>query len=241
MMRLQTIIAIAAVFVAGGSAQTRRSVQPPPGNAANAWMKVAAELPTAPDSLPAALRYQRDLLFDRQFGGPVLTPQNAQRAAVFEDHLGEGPEIPDVPDRAVLIATFTDHGSRLTASGRAAYTEITFHVSDVFQDASGHTAPGSDIVVIVPGGSVKAASGEIISYLTQPRPYFVEPSKTYLLVTQYIPEGDCYFVPKTWDLSDGVVRANDAVEVQRQHEGRSTLIGLTRDQLVRSLRTRLAR
>jgi hypothetical protein len=151
------------------------------------------------------------------------------------------PEIRDIPSRAILIATFTAHESRLTASGVGVYTEITFHVSEVFEDVSGHSEPGSDITVLVPGGSVKTASGQVISFRTQARPYFVEPGKTYLLVMQYRPEGDYYVEATTWDLSDGVVRANEAIEVRRQQKGGATLIGLTRDQLTRLLRARFAR
>jgi hypothetical protein len=58
---------------------------------------------------------------------------------------------------------------------------------------------------------------------------------------QYRPEGDYYVEATTWDLSDGVVRANEAIEVRRQQKGGATLIGLTRDQLTRLLRARFAR
>jgi hypothetical protein len=206
-------------------------------------MKVATDRRGSVDPVPAPLRRQRDLDFDRFVGGGlVLTPAIALGVTLSEgSYIGMPPEIPDISNRAVFIATFTASRSLLTASGQAVYTEITFRVSDVFEDPSGHGGPGSDVTVIVPGGTVKTASGEVISFLTQPRQYFVEPGKTYLLVTQYMPEGDYHFTPKTWDLSDGICRANDAWEVGQERQGGAMLIGLTRGQLVNLLRARVAR
>ena len=241
----QTIIAIAGMFAAGGSAQTRRPVQAPPARVANAWMKVASA--RSADPVAASLRYARDLAFDRGFGrGGVLTPENAGPAISERAYAGMPPEIENLPNRAILIATFTGFRSVLTASGRAVYTEITFRVSDAIEDASGHASPNSDVTVIVPGGSVTTESGEVISFLTQPRPYYVEPGRTYLMVMTYVPEGDYYvgpgmLPPKTWDLTDGVSKPNDWVEVARERDGGATLLGLTRGQLVSLLRARFAR
>jgi hypothetical protein len=199
------------------------------------------------DPVAASLRHARDLALDRGFGrGGVLTPGNAGPAISERAYDGMPPEIENLPNRAILIATFTGFRSVLTASGRAVYTEIAFRVSDAIEDASGHASPNSDVTVIVPGGSLTTEFGEVISFLTQPRQYFVEPGGTYLMIMSYVPEGDYYvgpgmLPPKTWDLTDGVSKPNDWVEVARERQGGATLIGLTRDQLVSLLRARFAR
>jgi hypothetical protein len=93
---------------------------------------------------------------------------------------------------------------------------------------------------------VTTESGEVISFLTQPRPYYVEPSGTYLMVMSYVPEGDYYvgpgmLPPKTWDLTGGVSKPNDWVEVAREQAGTATLLGFTAQQLDSLLRERLGR
>jgi hypothetical protein len=79
-----------------------------------------------------------------------------------------------------VLATFTSYRPVLTESGRAIYTEATFLVSNTFEDKSGHAAPGSYLVLIIPGGTV-IANGAVLSFLTQPRQYSVSLGKTYLL------------------------------------------------------------
>ncbi len=48
---------------------------------------------------------------------------------------------------------------------------MAVQVSRVFEDVSGHAIQGAEITIILTGGSVKTPTGEVISYLTQPRPF----------------------------------------------------------------------
>jgi len=213
-----------------------------PAGAANGWMKIATDLSQL-ETVSPAIRQQRDSHFD---ASPLasrvpLTPGSAPLHHVFPGaHVAGQPEIAEVSDRAVVIATFTGHRSVLTASGREVYTEITFHVSSVFQDVSGRAVRDSDITVALRGGTVKTADGKVISYLTDPRQYFIQPQRTYLLVLSHHADGDFYSLAGDWDISDGVVRVNSKVGQQRSKEGKSTLVGLTTEQLIHALEERLA-
>jgi hypothetical protein len=210
-----------------------------PTAAANAWMKTPTDVST-PDVVPGTLRADRDRVWDGLIGARLpLTPEEASQHGISEGaHWATEAEIPDQPDRAVLIGRFSGFRSVLTASTRAIYTEVTVDVSNVFEDASGHAKPGGRITITFPGGTVMTSTGQNISYLTQPRAYFIQPSKTYLLILEYYADGDSYALAKDWDISDGTVKANTARDVQRAKDGTSTLVGLTTDQLTRSLTER---
>jgi hypothetical protein len=132
------------------------------------------------------------------------------------------------------------HRSILTAAGRAIYTDITFRVHQVLQDRGGHALPGSDITVSITGGTVTTQSGQIISYLTQPRSLFLQPTKTYLLVLSYEEPGDFYTMAGNWDISDGTARPNTIRLRMKSDEGHSSLSGLTNDELIRTLKERLS-
>ena len=236
------IFPVILVFAVLGSAQTReRAPQVPPVKAANAWMKTPTDLST-PDDVPFYLRRIRDEYWDGQLGAfGVLTPKTVVHSSWGDS--GPSPEIPDVgPTAAVLIGTFSRYRSVLTASGRAIYTEVTFKVDHVFKDAiRGHAAEGAEITVIVRGGTVLTKGGDVISYLTDPNEYFMQPGRTYLMLGEhYHADGEFYEsggAPR-WDLSDGFVRANFSEERAKAMGRESTLVGLTRQELIRSLEKR---
>ena len=140
-------------------------------------------------------------------------------------------EISDkVPNRAVLTATFTGHCSRLTPSARALYTEITFHVGQIFDDrtGTGHPAPNRDITVILYGGTVKLANGEWF-FVQNPAisgGELLQPDHKYLLVLGYHSNGDFYGYGDSWDMTDSILRANSARAQYFVMEHRSALDGL---------------
>jgi hypothetical protein len=92
---------------------------------------------------------------------------------------------------------------------------------------------------MVAGGTVGTGQG-VISYMTQPRRYFLQPARTYLLTLQYHSDGDWYSESNSWDLSSGIVRPNSLLEVEREREGKSSIANLTEEQLIRSLTERLS-
>jgi hypothetical protein len=228
-----------AIFLTVGIAAAQSTAKPA---AANAWMKVATD-PSSPDPVSGTVRQQRDSHFDDYPGASRvrLTPENARYHRVSQGISVEGqPEIPEVSNRAVVIAKFVASRSALTASGREIYTEVTFQVANVFQHGDGNASPESEIVVLVRGGTVKTADGKVISYLTDPRAYFIQPQRTYLLALSHYADGEFYSLANSWDLSDGVVRANSDRDLALAQQGKSALVGLNKDQLVHLLKERFA-
>jgi hypothetical protein len=203
---------------------------------ANAWMKTPVGWLPALDSTPAAVRYQRDNYFDGLIGLPAsLTPATVG-SVQFSDGATVTPpqELPAFPNRELLIATFGAYQPVFTASRRSIYTEITFHVARVFEDAGQHVTASDDITLILPGGTVRTTAGEVLSFLTRPRQYSIAPGRTYLLVMAFHSSGIFYMSAKEWDLTDGTVQANFANNARVP----STLVGLTTDQLINTLNAR---
>ena len=192
---------------------------------------------TLPDLAPSAIRYDRDRVWDTAIGADsTLTAETAAGHSISDgSYLGEPPEIPDIPNRAVLIGTFTGWKSVLTASWRAIYTEVTIQVSHVFEDVQGRATAASSITIIFAGGTVKTADGQTISFMTNARSQVIEPKKTYLLVLEHRTAGDFYILGTDFELSDGIVRADNSRDRIRYEQGRSSLVGLTVDELVRLL------
>jgi hypothetical protein len=237
MNSVQVLVGMTVILAATGDAQITYPTAPrSPATAANTWMKTPSDVRAA-DDVPGGVRMERDKIWDGLIGARyALTPDEASRHGISEGSSYDRPaEIPEFPNRVVLIGTFSAYKCVLTSSTRAIYTEVTIDVSNVFEDASGRARAGGRIIVIFPGGTVKTAAGQIISYLTQPRAYFMQPNKVYLLALGYHADGDFYGFAKDWDVSDGTVRADSGIDRVREQEGNSTLIGLTRDQLIRSL------
>ena len=234
------IFPIVLVLAALGSGQVaQRTPQPksPPIADANDWMRVPTPV-SSPDPVPPYIRSQRDLAFDSGIGAPQPLP--GYDMAVGGETLA-GPELPDHPRRAIMIATFMNYRSVWSASKRSVYTELTFHTRHVFQDILGHALADTDVIVIVPGGTVETPSGQVFSYMVQPKRYSMKPKGTYLLVLGYTVDGDFYNELTSWDLSDGTIKANNATEAARQKLGESTLIDLSQDQVVRLLGERFSR
>jgi len=237
--RLQIALILGSLIESLSVGQVKAPVAQP---APNAWMKTPTKR-SDPDSVAPPVRLLRDEYFDSINIGnrEALTPENAGQHVISEgSFIGVQPEILEFPDRAVLIGTFTSFKSVLNASGRVIYTEAVVRVAETFEDVSGNTNRGADITIALPGGTVTTPDGNTISYLTQPRSFFMQPGKTYLFVLKFHAAGDFYMLGKDWDLSDGLVRANSGLDLKRQREGTSSLIGLTRAQLVQSLNKRFS-
>jgi hypothetical protein len=218
-------------------AQQKASRQAPPVAHANDWMRVPTPASSA-DSVTLGIRMERDRIFDSSIGSSEPLPGHEM---AFGNKSVAGPEIPDHPRRAIMIATFTNYRSVWSASRRSVYTELTFHTSHVFQDIKGHAVADEDVTLIKGGGTVQTASGQVFSYMVEPETYSVRPHGIYLLILGYEPGGDFYSELENWDLSDGAVKANSFKEAGRQTRGESTLIGLTKDQVVRLFDDRFGR
>ncbi len=241
-MRRSAIFATILGFAAFGNSQGSQATggpKPPAVAHANDWMRVPTPV-SSPDPVPPGIRLQRDQIFDSCCGySRPLVPEGG------DGWIGEeatvGPEIPDHPRRTIVIGKFTKARSVLTASQRAVYSELTIHVTHIFQDYTGHLAPDTDITVLLQGGTVQTESGQVIRYMVQPQRYSLKPNGTYLLILGYSPDGDFYTELTNWDLSDGTVRANREIEAARERRGESTLIGLSQEQAVRLLDKKFVR
>jgi hypothetical protein len=178
-------------------------------------------------------RQARDQYFDQLIGYRApLTPETAKGSGLSEGvPLPNQEEIPNLPNRSVLIAAFLSYQPILSNSGRAIYTEVTFLVNNRFEDTSGREAPGSKFVLIIPGGTVTTSSGVTLSFMTQPRRFSINVGKTYLLAMSYHTNGDFFIVGKAWDVTDGIVRANFPLSSNTP----ATLIGLSLQQLTSKL------
>jgi hypothetical protein len=204
--------------------------------AANAWRFAPTPYLEWNKDISPLLRAQRDRYWDgvthREW---PLTVKKEDRAVGGPDHGDNGtqPEIPDVPDRAMLTATFTKDRSVLSASERSIYTEVTMNVQQVFEDeaGAGSLAPHKDVTLPLVGGTVALKSGQILSDHVQPSDLSLQPGRSYLLVLQYHKEGDWYELKEDWDITDGVVRANTRWGQHLAKDGRSRLNGLAVENL----------
>ena len=224
-------IANAVLCCVHACAQNSRTSGPYPP--ANLWMTVPVSWAPGSDPVPSPVRQQRDKYFDDVIGlGVPLTPANVKSKGISEGVPSPNqPEIPRLPNGTVVIGTFDSYQPVLSKSGRAIYTEATFFISNVFQDAAGDVRPGAHLVVIINGGTVQTDAGVVLSFLTQPQSFSVHVGRTYLLATSYEPMGDFYRLGKTWDLTDGVVRTNFSSGPRIP----STLAGISVQQLVVAL------
>jgi hypothetical protein len=160
-----------------------------------------------------------------------LTPGSVKGAGISEGvPLANQSEIPDLPNRALVIGTFISYQPVLSRSGRAIYTEATFSVIRRFEDTSTHATSGSSFVLIIPGGTV-TTHGMVLSFLTQPRHFSVSPGRTYLLAMSYHAEGAFFILGKDWDVTEGVVK----VDVSTPRNAPTSFIGLTMQELVAKL------
>ena len=201
---------------------------------ANAWMRIPTPYSVASSGVPSALRQARDLYWDSSaIAAPTqLTPETASASGVSSEAFSiTSPEIPRLANRVIATATFVNHISVLTASGRAVYTEGTFHVHDVYETIAGSPARDSDITIALPGGAVVMPSGRILYYLAQPRELFLQPGRKYLLILSHHASGDFYTVGEDWDLTSGRVQPNTFDGRTLQKTGHSSLSGLAADQV----------
>lgn len=201
--------------------------------AANAWMLTPTPYLEWNKDIAPSVRAQRDRFWDEVTHRDKPLTVEPDGTFMGEDFSGTDPEIPDMPNRAILIATFTKSRSVLSASEFSIYTEVTMRVEEVFENhtGSGRLAMHDDITVMFSGGTVSLRSGRTLTDNTQPRDLFPQPGHKYLLLLSYNSQGDWYGYGDSWDISDGIVRADSRRTQYLAKHGRSSLDGLTVQQL----------
>lgn len=227
MVPFLSICIILILAVVQADAQNSQTTGPPP---ANLWMTYPVTWVPASDTVAVSIRQQRDQFFDDLIGlGVPLTPANAKsRAFSVGVPFPNQPEIPQLPNRTVVIGTFQSYQPVLSKSGRAIYTEVTLSLSNVFQDAAGDLGSSATLTLILNGGTVITQSGVVLSFLTNPAPYSIKPGRTYLFALSFYSNGGFYREGKSWDLSGGTVQTNSSFSAQTP----STLIGMSLQQLI---------
>jgi hypothetical protein len=215
------------------NAQDPRTGGPPP---ANLWMTYPVAWVPASDAVAAPIRQQRDQFFGDLIGlGVPLTPANAKsRAFSLGVPLADQQEIPQLPNRTVVIGTFQSYQPVLSKSGKAIYTEVAVSVSNVFEDAAGDLASNSILTLILNGGTVTTQSGAVLSFLTNPSQFSIKPGRSYLLALSFYAKGDFYRLGKSWDVTAGTVQANSPFSSRTP----STLVGMRVEQLIAMLNSR---
>ena len=227
-----------ALLMGTAAAQARPSDSTKP--AANAWRLAPTPYLDWNKDVSPAVRAQRDAFWDevthREWPLTVRRVEGAIGVGVGGPDYGDDgrqPEIPDVPNRAILTAAFTGDHSVLSASEKSIYTEIMMAVQQVFQDKTGsdNLAPHKDVTLMLIGGTVALKSGKTLSDHVQPSELSLRPGRSYLLVLQYHKEGDWYELKEDWDITDGIVRANTRWGQYLAKKGRSRLNGLAVEHL----------
>jgi hypothetical protein len=134
--------ALLAAGLAMSQANSPHSTSKESSEPANAWMAVPTPYTAHDEGIAESVRAERDRFFDKDSEEAPLTPERAAGTRVAGAvWFGPQPEIPEVPNRAIVIATFTEHRSILSASRRSVYTEITLNVEQVFEDQTGSGRP----------------------------------------------------------------------------------------------------
>jgi len=174
-----------------------------------------------------SIRAERNRSWDESSMSPVpLTQPGSGRVTGGSYDISWDPnEIQNIPNRAVLTATFVGYRSVLTPSERSLYSEITLRVEEVFQDRT------------VSGHPVALHDGQVFSIknpMARPN-LFIQPGHKYLFVAGYEAAGDFYRYADSWDISDGTVRASSPRALYFVQEGRSSLNSLSVGQLSQAL------
>lgn len=237
MKELRTL-AIAVMTVVCALATTASSQAAPDNQskpAPNAWMLTPTPYLAWNKGVSPSLRAERDEAFDSLTSRdvPITSPSSVSPAIGGADFTTQGPEIPDLPNRAIATATFTKHRSVLSASEFSMYTEVTLRVDEVFEDrtGSGGLVKGREITLLLPGGTVMLRSGQELTADIPPDEPQLVPGHRYLLVMSYEPKGDFYDGTADWDISDGVVRPITDFTRALAKEGRSALSGVSAQQI----------
>ena len=207
-----------------------------PEPAANAWMLIPTPYLAWNEGVSPSIRAQRDHYWDKisMSDRPVTAPGAGSISSEGGDDLTvDQYDIPNIPNRVILTATFTEHSSVLSASEYSLYSEITLQVDRVFEDRSGSGRPFANarITAIVYGGTVFLRSGERFSVHVEPKKLFLQPRHKYLLVLSYHKEGDFCGYDESWDISDGTVRPNTSRIQYLAESQHSKLSGVSAKQI----------
>jgi len=188
-----------------------------PGLSFNCWRDKAKASPQT-DSVSVGVRASRDAAAEK-YG-----------TLVHLDGSGEKDPFPTGRSDLVAVVTFSDFGVRLTPSGRSAYTEMSFKVSDVVRQSRVGIKNGDVITSILPGGAVQVAGGKTVRYFPDGGDDLpLHPGGRFLVFLRYRPQTDTFDFVKHWGLSGGRLVITDLVEMEKAAQGQSSIRPGTRE------------
>lgn len=205
---------------------------------ADAWMKEPTPYLAWNDGVAPELRAARDHFWDEasMSHGPLTQAGSGRVVGGSYDMTDDPSEISDLlTNRTIVTATFTEHRSVLSDSERSLYSEVTLHVDKVYEEKTGKhdSVAGSDITLIVYGGTVVLKDGKVFSVdaVMIPPDGFIQPGRKYLLALSYHKDGDFFGYGDSWDMTDGTLRPTSVRARDFPRSGHSALNGIRVDQL----------
>lgn len=193
--------------------------------------------PNARSSGPMQIRTARDQFFDRLYG--------PQPPGVYSNGPDAGPieqEIPTTKNLTVATVRFAGYAVVLSASGKSVYTEVRMNVEQELRDPSGTAHAGQPVTVILEGGSVTRASGEIVRRdLNQDTQCGLRPGDRYVAFLAYEGNGGDFFeCVKTWGLANGKAAPTYPIDILNAKSGLSRFAGMAEPKFLDAVRKALA-
>jgi hypothetical protein len=204
------------------------------------WRFVPQPLPPDPtDPQEKALLDKRGHASDlgNPYGGPLDQPQHSQSGGGQGSSTGIRSEIPYVPGRPVVVATFKSFQTYLSSSHRSIYTVGKLDVEQVLDPGDQGVTAGQLIDLGMRGGAVQLSDGRVLRYGVDPdEDYCIEPGHRYLFILDFDDDSAEFGYRKIWELKEGLAVSYSPDDVDRVREGKSVLAGLTEAELLDAIR-----
>ncbi len=228
----------------GSQQQTSDDAQAQLLPGANAWRSIPKELPPGPaNDKEKQILEDRGAFFDA--GNPYVEPLDQPTPGIGQGYALcsgpidlEAPEIPFVPDEAVVVANFERYQPYLTPSHRYIYTKIILTLQQVLESGPSSVQPGQEIDLLIHGGTVMLNDGRVISFLIRHEDvdFSLQPDHRYILFLQNHRKGDFFTLERSWELKNGIALPYSAVDAKRMKEGTSQLAGLAESDFLEAVR-----
>ncbi len=193
--------------------------------------------PSAKQPITASVSDQRDAYWDA-ITGTLLPQANGPGCGGDEDMAWEPSDISrHIPKRVIIAATLKGFQLVPSKSQLSYYVDETLWVDQVFHDRSGSTdlRRNREISLLSYGGPNTIPQSRGWSRRENECQDVLKVGHEYLLVLSYQSDGDFFEIFDSWDISDGIVRANGSRDRYLANEGISALNGRLAVQLDEAL------
>lgn len=229
---LQIVLCVFGIYHAHAQQAAVPSSSP---NDRGTWRQATVDVRKQTDTASSEDRSARDAYWNHAL--PPMTNPNIGIVTFPGASSPDAPEFPAIPNSAWVLGTFTSFHVFGTSGGGGIYTEMNIRVDEIFRTPPSLTLQNGDVVdVAIAGGQIIDKKGlrkvdmEPADYLRQ-----LQPNHQYLLQLVYQPNGHFFLLGKFWDTTTGTVRPVKADDILRQRRGRSSIDGLSLNQLSSSL------